>query len=116
MLDGLLRGILTHAVALSPPPHIQVSLLRILTHVDSEVRLTNDTFTTTHYCIDAFLEDKKLANIKKLFVMYDNRFVHSQNCEMSSSLTCKLFGMNNNVQEDLLIKPYWHMVVQNDVI
>ena len=59
VLDSLLRGILTHAVALSPPPHIQVSLLRILTHVDSEVSLTNNTFTTTHYCIDAFFARQK---------------------------------------------------------
>ena len=37
--NAILSGILTHVVALSPPPHIQSSLLAILAEVDSVVSL-----------------------------------------------------------------------------
>ena len=37
ILDSILSGILTHVVCLSPPPHIQSSLLAILAEVDSPV-------------------------------------------------------------------------------
>ena len=38
VLDTILNGMLTHVVVMTPPPHIQASLLQILADVDHVVR------------------------------------------------------------------------------